>query len=142
MSRNAFEEYYKRQAGNGLPVFIGGKSQRGNGLGGLLSGLARMVVPVLKRGGKSILKETLRTGVGMLGDVAAGESLKSSAKKRLRQGGARLLNQASRKINAPGPSGISRRQKGIKRRRAAPSSHSKGGVKRRKVKKHQKDIFD
>lgn len=137
MTRNAFEQYYIQQAqqsGHGIPIFIG--SQRGNGLGGILSGLARMVVPVLKRGGKSILKETLRTGVDVLGDVVSGENLKTSAKRRLKQGGSRLLQQASASIT-PQPSN----QRTIKRKKTAPRHQS--APKRRKVNTQtRKDIFN
>ena len=98
MTRNAFEDYYLQQArGGGLPVFIGG-SQRGHGLGGILSGLAHMVVPVLKRGGKSLIKETFRTGVDILGDVVSGSNIKTSAKRRLKQGGQRMINKAVKTI--------------------------------------------
>ena len=140
MAPNGYEQYYTqqaRQSGNGLPVFIGGKSQRGNGLGGVLSGLARMIVPVLKRGGKSILKETLRTGVDILGDVAEGRNLKTSAKKRASEGGTRLLHKASGSlITPPG------RRAPIKRK--TPTASRQSTVKRRKNNPSAKkpDIFE
>ena len=136
MTRNDFEQYYiqqARQSGNGFPIFIG--SQRGNGLGGILSGLARMVVPVLKRGGKSLLKETLRTGVGILDDVASGKNLKTSAQKRFKQGGTRLLHQAADSIipTESGPPG-----KRIKRKTRVKKNQST--AKRRRV-NTSRDIF-
>ena len=95
-----------------------------------------MVVPVLKRGGKSILKETLRTGVDVLGDVVSGENLKTSAKRRLKQGGSRLLQQATASIT-PQPSN----QRTIKRKKRAPRQQS--APKRRKVNRQtRKDIFN
>ena len=101
MAKNAYEDYYLSQArGGGLPVFIGNR-QRGQGLGNLLGGIARMVVPVLKRGGKALLKEGLRTGVGILGDVVGGDGIKASAKRRLRQSGKRLLQSKTRKKPSP-----------------------------------------
>ena len=144
MARNAFEDYYLQQArGGGLPVYIGG-SQRGNGIGGILSGLARMVVPVLKRGGKSILKETLRTGVDILGDVASGNNFKTSAKRRLKQGGQRLVNKATRVLTAPRSQPRAKRQptaRGIKGRKRSGKAQSKPKPKRRRVIKAATDIF-
>ena len=139
MSWNTFEDYYLQQArGGGLPVFIGG-SQRGHGIGGILSGLARMVVPVLKRGGKSILKETFRTGVDLLGDVVSGNNFKTSAKRRLKQGGQRLVNKATRTLLAP-RSQPPTRQPGIKARKRSGKAQSKPKPKRRQVVK-ARDIF-
>ena len=143
MSRNVFEDYYLQQAkGGGLPVYIGG-SQRGNGIGGILSGLARMVVPVLKRGGKSILKETLRTGVDILGDVASGNNLKTSAKRRLKQGGQRLVKKATRTLTAARsqpPTKQRPRGGGIKARKRPGKAQSKPKPKRRRQ-ETARDIF-
>ena len=48
MAKNEYEDYYLAQArGGGFPVFVGNR-QRGQGLGNLFGGIARMVVPVLK----------------------------------------------------------------------------------------------
>ena len=58
-----YEDYYRTQVGHGLPVFIGGKSTRGRGLGNLLGGLFRSVVLLLKSGGKALLKEGAKTGM-------------------------------------------------------------------------------
>ena len=139
MTRNAFEDYYINQAGNGIPVFVGGRSQRGNGLGGILSGLARMVVPVLKRGGKRLLKESLRTGVGILGDVEAGGNLKTSAKSRLKQGGTRLLDQVVSGVTQPETTAKQKRNKKRKQTKRAPQS--KNNPKKRRVITQNKDIF-
>ena len=118
MAKNAYEDYYLSQArGGGLPVFIGNR-QRGQGLGNLLGGIARMVVPVLKRGGKALLKEGLRAGVGILGDVVGGDGIKASAKRRLRQSGKRLLQTKSRKkASPPGQPQSHRRRRQVSRGR-------------------------
>ena len=60
MSRNGYEDYYLHQAGTGLSVFAGNRTQAGHGLGNILGGLARMVIPIIRKGGKSILKEGIR----------------------------------------------------------------------------------
>ena len=97
MMYNPYEDHYMKQAyGGGLPVFIGG--QRGRGLGGIFNGLARMIIPVLKRTGKTVLKEGLRSGVDVLGDIVSGQNVKSSFKKRAKQAGTRLVDQSIRSI--------------------------------------------
>ena len=142
MARNGFDHYYLTQArGGGLPVFIGGP-QRGHGIGGILSGLARMVVPILKKGGKSIMKETLRSGVDILGDVVSGSNFKTSAKRRLKQGGQRLVDKATRSLTAPQPHPpIRRNNVTIKARKRRGKTQSNPKSKRRKVVKTNHDIF-
>ena len=137
MTKNIFEDYYTRQAGHGLPVFMGNRYQRGHGLGNILGGLARMVVPVLKRGGQTLLKEGLRTGADILGDVVAGESVKTSAKRRVKQTGSRLLNEALRRPAPPGQPA----RKPLKRRRLNATAHSKTYGKRKRITRHD-DIFE
>lgn len=89
-----YEDYYCSQVGHGLPVFVGGQTMRGRGLGNLLGGLARSVVPLLKKGGKTLLREGAKTGLQLAQDVLSGQNLKSAAKQRAQQAGKRLLNQA------------------------------------------------
>jgi len=44
-----YEDYYVKQRGGAMPVFVGTKRQRGHGIGSMLSGLFRNVVlPFLK----------------------------------------------------------------------------------------------
>ena len=69
-------QYYLHQAGRGshggigpiysVPPFL----QRGHGLGSFLSGLFRLVRPVLWSGVKAVGRETLRTGGSILFDLA------------------------------------------------------------------------
>ena len=91
-----YEDYYSSQVGHGLPVFVGGRNSiRGHGLGSLLAGIGRAVVPLLKRGGKVLLKEGARTGLQVAQDVMSGQRVGSALKQRSRQAGKRLLNQAT-----------------------------------------------
>ena len=99
MSRNGYEDYYLHQAGTGLSVFAGNRTQAGHGLGNILGGLARMVIPIIRKGGKSILKEGIRTGVDVLGDISQGQDIKSSLKRRAKESGSRIVNKAVRTIN-------------------------------------------
>ena len=86
-NRRLYEDYYQKQVGRGLPVFIGGTSMRGRGLGSLLSGLVRSAVPLLKSGGKALLKEGAKTGTQLAQDVLSGQNLKSAAKRRAQEAG-------------------------------------------------------
>ena len=136
MTKDAYEEYYLRQAGNGLPVFVGNRFQRGHGIGNVLGGLARMVVPILKRSGRALLKEGVKAGVGVLKDVAGGEGIKASARKRVKQTGSRLLNRVESAL-APetNPPGISSNN----RKRKSSTPRPSRGRKRQRL---TKDIFD
>lgn len=70
--------------GNGMPVFRGDIKHVGYGIGGLLSGLARSVLPVIAPIAKNLGKSVLRTGGHILSDVLRGqETLQSSARKRI-----------------------------------------------------------
>jgi hypothetical protein len=77
-------QYYKRQAGHGredigsiytIPYY----AQRGHGVGNILTGLFRILKPLLWSGAKSVGKEAvkalgreaLRTGTDIIRDVAA-----------------------------------------------------------------------
>ena len=101
--KDIYESYYTQQAGSGLPVFIGGnRYQRGYGLGNILGGLARVVSPLLRQTGKTLLNEGLKTGVDVLGDVISGQKFGSSIKKRGKEAGSRLLTKAIDSVNSRG----------------------------------------
>ena len=136
-----YEDYYVNQVGHGLPVFVGGGGRRlyrGHGFGSLLAGIGRAVVPLLKKGGKALLKEGARTGLRVAQDVMSGQRLGSALKQRARQSGKRLLTQ----VLSPSPS---RRQKRIKTKRTAQGKQSGRQRRRRQQqpKKQQRmtDIF-
>jgi hypothetical protein len=49
------------QKGGGFPLYVGAGVQKGHGIGGLFSGLAKLAIrPLLKRAGKSILQSGAR----------------------------------------------------------------------------------
>src|SRR5436190_10057469 len=66
--------YYRhQQLGHGVSsVYQGAAYQRGHGVGSFLGGLFRTISPLLKSGATTVGREALRTGVGFLGDIAAG----------------------------------------------------------------------
>jgi len=83
-----YEDYYSRQAGGEIPVFIGSRYQRGHGLGSVLGGLfRRFVIPLFRTHGKTLALDALRTGMDVAEDVlASGRGLKESVKKRVPEG--------------------------------------------------------
>ena len=68
-----YNDYFKNQVGHGMPVYI----VRG-GLGNVLSGWFRSVLPLMKRGGKALLKEGVRTAVQVGSDVFDGKYIKAA----------------------------------------------------------------
>ncbi|PVD26835.1 hypothetical protein C0Q70_11982 [Pomacea canaliculata] len=112
---------------------------RGRGLGSLLSSVGRMILPLVKRGGKALLKEGLHTGVQIAQDVMSGQNFKTAMQERGKEAGKRLFNQAVSAISGSGaPPGEPARK------RIKPTSY------RRRVQKKKKktttsstaDIFD
>lgn len=119
-----YRSTYNDQIGHGFPVFVGG--MKGNGLGNILSGLFRTAIPLLKRGGKALLKEGVRTGLNVANDVISGKNIKSAMKSRTKNAGKRMINSAIGQFQMSAPPG----EPAIKRRR------------RTKRSKHSKDIFN
>lgn len=87
-----YEDYYMAQSGNGVPIFQGSRGQRGHGLGSMLSGLFRSAVPILKRGLAAFGRHALRTGAQIANDVADGQNLGDSAKRRVEDGIKRFVS--------------------------------------------------
>src|ERR1700690_149125 len=85
-SRGMYEDYYMNQSGSGMPVFAGYRGQRGHGLGSMLSGLFRSAMPMIRRGLAFFGRQALRTGAQIANDVADGESIGNSAKRRVSEG--------------------------------------------------------
>ena len=85
-SRSMYEDYYMKQSGDGMPIFIGSRGQKGSGIGSVLSGLFRSALPVLKKGLATFGKHALKTGTQILSDVVDGQPIGESAKKRIREG--------------------------------------------------------
>jgi len=105
-----YEDYYAKQSGGAMPVFVKTKHQRGHGLGSMLSGLFRNVVlPFLKRNVGSLAGNVLKTGARVLDDVVRGKSLKDTVRKRIPE----AIKAAARDIDWQTGSG----KPGRKRRR-------------------------
>lgn len=133
-----FDQYYLNQVGSGtgLPVYHGStRLQRGYGLGGLLGGLFRSAMPLLKKGAMTVGRQALQTGVDIAQDVISGQNVKTAAKRRLKAAGKQLGSKALRKIqtgkgnrNVKKPS----QTRGIKRGRNRETVSSKGSKRRRR----------
>ncbi len=88
MKTNLYVNYYlTQQQGLGPPVFRGslwqmGHGQMGYGLGNLFRSLAKVVMPLVKRGAKGLGKIVAKTGADLLGDITAGNNVKEAAKAR------------------------------------------------------------
>ena len=71
----SYEDYYVRQVGGALPVFAGGRVQRGHGLGSLFGSLIRSATPLIKSGAIALGKRALKTGLNVAGVVLSGQSM-------------------------------------------------------------------
>jgi hypothetical protein len=125
-SRAMFEDYYMRQqnGGGGMPVFSGARMQKGHGLGNILRGLFRKIVPFIQRNAKAVGTRALKTGMEIADDVLEGRSLKESASKRIPAGIKRMAST----INWQTGSGVKR--KAVRRK-----------PKKKVVKRKKKDIW-
>lgn len=78
-------------------------SLTGYGVGSILGGLFRHILPLIKRGGKAIGKELLNTSMNVINDVSdAGISLKEAVKARGREGVSNLKRKAISKLGGDG----------------------------------------
>ena len=138
----SYEQYYMNQAGHGMNYYIGRPHQRGRNFASVLRGLGRVVLPLIKSSGKKIgkklLNEGINTGVQLVQDIASGKNVKSAVKRRTKQAGKRLFNQAFGQLTslaAPPGQPVGKR---IKRNLSSPRRHSK---KRQRRGNNHQDIF-
>ena len=95
------EEYMNcLQVGGGVPVYSGSVLQRGYGIGGLFRGLARGLIPLLPKIGKTIAKTALTVASDKLKGVPVSQSIK---KRTLETGrdmlfGKRIKKQRKRPV--------------------------------------------
>lgn len=122
-------QYYINQAGGGGSghYYAGAAYQKGYGIGSWLGGLFRTILPVLRSGAAAVGKEAARAGSHVLADVAAGDNLRDSAHRHIRQAGDNLTVSLKRKADAMKGSGR------IKRRKPAKKAHSAKVTRRRKI---------
>ena len=105
-----YEEYYKLQDGQGLAVFRGRRHIEGDGIGSVLGGLFKAVVPTLKSVGKSALSSLGKRAIGVAKDVIEGRDFKESAMDGLKAAGGDVLDDTVEAISG------TRKRKAIKKR--------------------------
>jgi len=67
------------QYGHGMPVFVGRRIQRGNGIGGVFGSLAKSILlPAIKNIGTSLLQSGLEKATGAVQDIGQGKSIKNA----------------------------------------------------------------
>lgn len=108
-SRSMYEDYYAKQSGGEMPVFMGGRQQRGHGIGNFFARVKRFAIPLLKRGAQFLLPKIFKTGTEVMEDVARGQRVKDAIKESARD----LFRQ----------SGSGHRKRSIKRKK--PTKRSK-----------------
>ena len=95
-----YENYYLQQVGQGVPVFEGVNLQRGYGLGGILGGLLRSALPILRRGARALGRRALKTGMDIAKDTLNGDNFKSATKRRLKETGRNLGHEALQRVTS------------------------------------------
>lgn len=137
----AWTDYYNYQAiqsGHGLGGFQGIPYQRGGGLGSFFSSLFRSILPVVKNVGKSALKavgkEALHAGANIIGDISKGQQVKDTLKTHGLKATQNLVNKAAKSINNQTGGRIGKRK--------TKSKVKPLPLKKRKVTRKRKDIFD
>jgi hypothetical protein len=110
-SRAMYEDYYSRQNGGEMPVFTGARTQRGHGLGNILSGLFRKIFPFIKQNAKMVGTRALKTGMEIADDVLEGRSFKDSLTTRVPRGIKRMASDVKWQTG----SGVRRRKVAKKR---------------------------
>ena len=118
------------QSGSGMPIFVGGRGQRGHGLGSMLSGFFRSAFPMIKRGLAAFGKHALKTGLDIANDVVEGGTFSESTKRRVPEG----IKRFATSENFINQSGSGRRRN--KRKRKSTSKKNK-----KKKKRRNNDIF-
>ena len=76
------DHYLRQQHGGNIAGFRGARIQRGYGIGGIFKRLARIAIPLFKRGAKAVGKRALQAATEVGQDVLEGKDVIESAKSR------------------------------------------------------------
>jgi hypothetical protein len=96
-----YEHYYSHQAGSGVGiVYKGVPFQRGHGIGSFLGGLFRSVIPLLSSGLRTVGRETLDAGMGLISDMVNSRPMESSIRSRFKEASSNLKRKADEKIDS------------------------------------------
>ena len=107
------------QYGYGMPIYVGGKYQRGHGLGNIFGSLFRTALPMLKSVGKKIGKQALTSGARFASDILGGDDVKTATKRRAKEGGLSFLRDIAGGSEPP--------RKKKKKSRGGPKKAQMGG---------------
>lgn len=131
-------DYYRNQAGGGLPGYAGGAVMYGAGLGGLFRGLFRMAVPLLKKG-FNIAKPHLKAAAkNIVSDVVSNAMTRSYNSDPKAQDGSGLMVMARKRLSKP--PGIRRRGLLIKKTKRRGKKLSVTRRNRKKTKKRNASV--
>ena len=107
-SRDMYEDYYIRQSGGQMPVYVGARFQRGHGLGSILSGLFRRILPFFSNNAKQFANNLLQTGAEVVSDVFDNKKkFSESLKERIPQS----IKRTVQDLDFQSGSGLGQRRK-------------------------------
>ena len=125
------------QYGHGMPVFVGKRIQRGYGLGGVFSSLAKSILlPAVKSIGTSLLSSGLKRATKVVDDVGRGKSVKQAIvdqftpSSMVRAGAKKAASVLNEFVGEP------------RGRKSGPSRRRRREPERRPSKRRKLDIFD
>ena len=116
------------QSGGGIDVFSGRPVMGGDGLGSVLSGLARIVLPALKRRAINLGKRVLNAGRSIVGDIMRRDNVKQSLKRHFADTGTNLLGDV---VGSMAPDVVKRTASTAPRAKKSSKKKKKNGPMRR-----------
>ena len=138
---NECKVYYLRsQNGGGLRGFHGARIQRGYGLGSFFKSIARVAIPLVKKGVNALGKKAIKTAVNVGQDVLEGKSVKQAVASRGRQAVNDLAKQGVDKRKSTNQSGPSKRLNTNSRKKVVTSTRA--SKRRTSPLDTQENIFD
>jgi len=118
-SRDMYRQYYaNQQVGRGMPVYSGALRQKGHGLGNVIGGLFRHILPFLGRAAVS-------TGSNIVGDLISGKRMRETMKTRIPEG---IKSLASSVVNQSGSGYRKRKRRQRKNRKKKKNKKRKWEV--------------
>ena len=148
-STQQYADYYTRQQKGGeMPYFAGSRYQRGHGLGSMLSGLFRRIVPFVRNNAKTWGASLLKTGMQVADDVLQGKRILDSAKQRVPEGIKQAAQSTKFHFNQSDSEEESRKRKsqqsgeGIRWKRTRRAKKTKKKKKKTSAIRTKKSIFD
>ena len=75
-------------------ILLGARIQQGYGLGNLFSSIAKSVLPLVKKGAKTVGKQVLQSGVEFASDFLQGKNVKQAAIDQAKAARTNLLQAA------------------------------------------------